>query len=558
MTDKGGVGSASKPGTAGNRGNFVLLSSMKERLTGVHTDSVLRSFFAALVLLGFVAFMPTSADAGVIASAGPTFPLTVTVGETGRLGSVTLENRNTTPNVGDTNTVCNAGEASPPCSSPERGIVLVPSCTQLAGGQCTAAGADPGVFQLSATGLGKPGTACAGMTFGITMIDPTFGTVRFTPQPAGAHVTLPGFGSSCVIDFTFDVLRSPTSDQDPATPGTQTAQATENTQFAGIFGEGALSNFARGTSNGTTVLRAASTSIATTASPDIVLGAGTLLDNATVSGRVNPVAGATIDFRLYGPGDATCSGTPVFQPPSVPYPAAGGSVASATFTPTLAGTYRWVATYSGDANNAPSAGACNAANETTVVARPTPAIATTASAGVTLGTGQVTDTAVVTGRVNPLAGATVDFRLYGPNDATCTGTPAFQAIGLPYPVAGGPVTSGPFTPPAAGTYRWTASYSGDANNAPVVGACNAANESVVVASQVTTTTNAPATTTTTAPPAVLATTTTTAPVGVEAVVLLPRTGSGRGGLLYAGIGLLFAGLLLVGVTFRRIKRDPTG
>ena len=33
---------------------------------------------------------------------------------------------------------------------------------------------------------------------------------------------------------------------------------------------------------------------------------------------------------------------------------------------------------------------------------------------------------------------------------------------------------------AAGTYRWIASYSGDANNAAVAGACNAANESVVV------------------------------------------------------------------------------
>ena len=47
-------------------------------------------------------------------------------------------------------------------------------------------------------------------------------------------------------------------------------------------------------------------------------------------------------------------------------------------------------------------------------------------------------------------------------------------------VAGGPVTSAAFTPPQAGTYRWVASYGGDANSMPVAGACNDPNESTVV------------------------------------------------------------------------------
>ncbi|HVF19079.1 MAG TPA: hypothetical protein VNA14_02420, partial [Mycobacteriales bacterium] len=54
-----------------------------------------------------------------------------------------------------------------------------------------------------------------------------------------------------------------------------------------------------------TVTGLATPTIATTASPDIVLGAGTLTDSATVSGRVNPLAGASVEFRLYGPNDAT-------------------------------------------------------------------------------------------------------------------------------------------------------------------------------------------------------------------------------------------------------------
>jgi hypothetical protein len=37
-----------------------------------------------------------------------------------------------------------------------------------------------------------------------------------------------------------------------------------------------------------------------------------------------------------------------------------------------------------------------------------------------------------------------------------------------------------FTPAAPGTYRWTAAYSGDANNNSVSSACNAPNESVTV------------------------------------------------------------------------------
>ena len=44
----------------------------------------------------------------------------------------------------------------------------------------------------------------------------------------------------------------------------------------------------------------------------------------------------------------------------------------------------------------------------------------------------------------------------------------------------GDYDSANFTPTAPGTYRWTADYSGDANNDPASSACNAANESVSV------------------------------------------------------------------------------
>ena len=111
---------------------------------------------------------------------------------------------------------------------------------------------------------------------------------------------------------------------------------------------------------------------------------------------------------------------------------------------------------------------------------PVPTIATATSADITLGAGTLSDTATVSGRVNPIAGATVSFRLYGPNDATCTGAAAFESLDVPLPVADGPVSSAAFTPTLPGTYRWIASYSGDANNAAVSGACNDPNETVTV------------------------------------------------------------------------------
>ena len=421
-----------------------------------------------LVSLGCLALMPGTALAGVGAQSTPTFPALVSVGTAGVTASIQVANFNSAAEAGATNTVCNFGDASP-CPAGDPGITLIPSCGALgAFSTCAASGKDPGVFQVSATGTGAAGTACAGMVFDITMIDPAYGQVRFTPSLVGAHVTLPGVGSVCRINFTFSVLKVPTIDQNPATPGIQTVQVTDNTQTLG-----SISVSARGTSSGTTVQ--AAPTIATRASGNINLGGGQVTDTATVSGRVNPVAGATVAFNLYAPGDATCSATPIFT--STVAIDLGGTATSGGFTPTAAGTYRWRASYSGDANNAPVAGACNDANESVVVNPTNPTIATVASSNVGIG-GQISDVATVSGRVNPVAGATVAFNLYPPGDPACAGPAVFTSTVAINP--DGTATSAAFTPTAAGTYRWIASYSGDVNNNKVSGACNDANETVTV------------------------------------------------------------------------------
>jgi hypothetical protein len=54
-------------------------------------------------------------------------------------------------------------------------------------------------------------------------------------------------------------------------------------------------------------------------------------------------------------------------------PVSGNGVyVAGSFTPVLAGIYRWIANYSGDANNAPTANTCNGTNENVVVAAAPP------------------------------------------------------------------------------------------------------------------------------------------------------------------------------------------
>ena len=117
-----------------------------------------------------------------------------------------------------------------------------------------------------------------------------------------------------------------------------------------------------------------------------------------------------------------------------------------------------------------------AATEIAQVNKANPTLATQASATVTAG-GEIRDTATLAGGFGPTDHIT--FRLYGPDDASCSGTPTFTDTKA---VSGnGSYQSGAFTPTQPGTYRWIASYAGDANNAAVAGACNDPNEAVVVA-----------------------------------------------------------------------------
>ena len=242
--------------------------------------------------------------------------------------------------------------------------------------------------------------------------------------------------------------------------------------FYGVFtGNGVP--FGRTTSNNDPIFFKASASpavtLTTTASPTVVIG-GSVSDSVNVGSGFNPTGSVT--FSLYGPNDATCGNAPIFTDTKTV--SGDGTYNSASFTPATAGTYRWIVTYSGDTNNFAGSGSCNDANESVVVSKATPTLSTLVSPNTHRVGAMVTDTATVSGGFSPTG--TVTFRLFGPNDSTCSTAPVFTSTKT---LSGGTATSDPFIPTLPGTYRWIASYNGDANNNAVVGLCNAANESVL-------------------------------------------------------------------------------
>ena len=110
-------------------------------------------------------------------------------------------------------------------------------------------------------------------------------------------------------------------------------------------------------------------------SSSITLGQQTF-DTATLSNGFGQTG--TITFRLFGPNNGTCAGTPIFT--SIQAVGGNNTYSSTSFTPTAVGTYNWIASYSGDANNPATANACGDANESvTVNAVPTPTPSPTAT-----------------------------------------------------------------------------------------------------------------------------------------------------------------------------------
>jgi hypothetical protein len=210
------------------------------------------------------------------------------------------------------------------------------------------------------------------------------------------------------------------------------------------------------------------TGLTTNATSSVTIG-GTISDTATLTGATAN-AGGTITFKAFGP-DTTCLVAPAFTSAAIPV-SGNGNYSSGIFTPTAVGTYKWSAHYTGDANNSVSDGLCTDANETSLVVQAQPAIVTTATASVTIGS-SISDSATLSNGVSPTG--TITFKVFSDNQcATQVATSSATVIG------NGVYSSDPFTPSAVGTYYWTATYGGDTKNLTVSGSCLATGETSLV------------------------------------------------------------------------------
>ncbi len=211
--------------------------------------------------------------------------------------------------------------------------------------------------------------------------------------------------------------------------------------------------------------------IATHATASITVGAS-VSDTATLSGGLAPTG--TITFKLY-PTNQCTPGTEVFTN-VVPVSSGNGDYPTSTsFTPGTVGSYYWIATYSGDTNNAAAAGSCGDTGEVSVVHQAHPQISTTATPSVTIDS-TISDVAHLTGGVAPTG--TITFHLYSDN-ACQHEILAAQSV-KNVSSGNGDYLSDAYAPTAVGTYYWIAVYSGDTNNAGATGSCGDTGETSTV------------------------------------------------------------------------------
>jgi hypothetical protein len=200
----------------------------------------------------------------------------------------------------------------------------------------------------------------------------------------------------------------------------------------------------------------ANPSIATQLSTDTASIGEPVHDSATLTGATAD-AGGTVTYTVYS--DNTCStqvadgGTKTVTNGNVPD--------SNPVTFNNAGTFYWQAVYSGDANNNGATSDCT--SEKLVVKPNTPGISTAQHV-------IPNDDATISGATTQ-AGGTITFNLYAPDDATCSGTPAYtQQVN----VSGNgtyKTTNTAFVASDNGEWRWQVIYSGDGNNAGATSAC---------------------------------------------------------------------------------------
>jgi len=205
----------------------------------------------------------------------------------------------------------------------------------------------------------------------------------------------------------------------------------------------------------------ASPALSTTPNPASGPVGTVLQDSASLAGGSSPTG--SILFTLYATAD--CSGTPV-DSEKVAVKGDGTYLTSTGYKAAAAGTYQWTAAYSGDANNNSVSVPCGQEPVTVSLASPALSTSPTPASG-PVGT-VLQDTASLTGGFSPTG--SIVFTLYPTAD--CSGSPVDTET-VAVNGNGGYATATGYQAAAAGTYQWTAAYSGDKNNNKIASPCGA-------------------------------------------------------------------------------------
>ncbi len=136
--------------------------------------------------------------------------------------------------------------------------------------------------------------------------------------------------------------------------------------FSGDFNNEAASTPCKD-SGETSVVNPAAPALGTTQEPASATVGATFKDKATISGLSGANPGGSISWKLYA--NEKCEGAAVASDGPVAVTKNGDYLTPAGASPTLAGSYWWVATYTGDANNKEASSGC-AAEPITVQPRP--------------------------------------------------------------------------------------------------------------------------------------------------------------------------------------------
>lgn len=182
---------------------------------------------------------------------------------------------------------------------------------------------------------------------------------------------------------------------------------------------------------------------------------------ANLVGGVEPTG--TVQFFIFSPTDQDCEEEPLLNTDGEVV--GGRSLAPQTFLPSRAGDYPIDLAYSGDPMNVLAFIDCGEAGAVLHVARAQPTLTLTPSPSTVVGE-PINASAALAGGYRPTGSIT--FNLYPPLDATCSGLPALTVSEV---LAGVIAGSGALATNAVGEYRFTALYSGDANNLPAESQC---------------------------------------------------------------------------------------